>query len=170
MNEALRPISLMVFDVDGVLADGSIIYAAPDTDIKRFNSKDGFGIAMARHAEIKVAILTARHSKAVEARAKELQFDYYESGHFYKRDALHHIMTQAGVSKEQTLYMGDDILDLVCLPDVGVFAAPKNAVPRVRQLAHWVGKKKGGKGAVREIIEAVLTAQQRLDSIERHFY
>jgi 3-deoxy-D-manno-octulosonate 8-phosphate phosphatase (KDO 8-P phosphatase) len=158
-----------VLDVDGVLTDGSIVYAEAETDIKAFHVQDGFGITLARQAGLKTAVLTGRVAAAVERRVKELKIDFYECGHFHKTEALRGIMRAAGVDKPQTLYMGDDILDLACAPYVGVFVAPANARPRVRAEAAWVTTNRGGEAAVREMIDALLDAQSVLETTEDYF-
>ncbi len=169
LHEKLCAIKLIVLDVDGVLTDGSISYAGAETDIKTFHVQDGFGITMARQSGLKFAVLTGRVAEAVERRVKELKFDYYEFGHFYKLDALQYIIRDAGFQMQQVLYMGDDILDLVCAAHVGVFVAPENAQQRVKEMADWVTKKRGGDAAVREMINAVLLAQGLLNDSEDYF-
>lgn len=158
-----------MLDVDGVLTDGSIIYAEDRTDIKAFHVQDGFGITLARQAGLQTGVLTGRVAAAVERRVKELKVDHYECGHFHKREALRAMIHRAGVEKSQTLYMGDDILDLACLPEVGVFVAPANALARVKQEASWVTRKSGGDAAVREMIDTLLAVQGTLRSTEDYF-
>ena len=165
----LRDIKLIVLDVDGVLTDGSIIYAEDDTDIKSFHVQDGFGITLARQAGLQLGVLTGRVSTAVKRRVKELKFNYYECGHFYKQEALQDMIKAAGVNQSEVLYMGDEILDLVCLPHIGVFVAPANAQSRVKQDAHWITERAGGNAAVREVINTVLDAQDKLTSTEDFF-
>ncbi len=169
LQDKLRAIKLLVLDVDGVLTDGSITYAGGDTDIKSFHVQDGFGITLAKQAGLQLAVLTGRISEAVERRVSELKFDYYECGHFYKQDALQEMISNAGLDNKHVLYMGDDILDLVCKPYVGVFVAPANAVDRVKQQADWVTEKRGGNAAVREMINTLLATQDKLESTENYF-
>lgn len=169
LAKKLRAIKLIVLDVDGVLTEGAIVYGSGGLELKTFNVQDGFGITMAQHAGLKFGILTGRVSETVARRAKELHFDYYESGHFYKKDALIGIMTDAGLTRDEVLYMGDDILDLVCQPQVGVFVAPQNARDRVKSSADWVTKAQGGCGAVREMIDGLLAAQHKLKESEDYF-
>ncbi len=169
LQEKFKAIHLIVLDVDGVLTDGSIIYGGADLEIKAFNVQDGFGITMARQAGLKFAVLTGRVSDPVARRVEELDFDYYESGHFYKKDALLGIIKTAGLQSNQVLYMGDDILDLVCKPQVGLFIAPNNALPRVKAEADWVSEKGGGQGAVREMIDVCLNAQGKLKESQDYF-
>ncbi len=169
LQSKLRSIKLIVLDVDGVLTDGAIIYAGGETDVKAFHVQDGFGITLARQAGLKFAVLTGRTSDAVKRRVTELKFDYYECGHFYKQNALQDLINNSGLKKEEVLYMGDDILDLVCAPYVGVFVAPANALPRVQQEADWVTTRKGGDTAVREMIDTLLETQGTLTNTENYF-
>lgn len=168
-QDQLKKIRLLVLDVDGVLSDGSIIFSGDDTEIKAFNVQDGFGITMARQAGLQTAILTGRVSPPVKRRAAELKFDFYEAGHFNKEKALLKMMEQANVTRSQVLYMGDDILDLVLRPHVGLFVAPANANERVRGEADWTTEQLGGHGAVREMIDFVLQQQGVLETTENYF-
>ena len=169
LKQKLLGIKLIVLDVDGVLTDGAIILSGKDSDTKQFHVQDGFGVTMARHTGIQFGILTGRTSDAVKRRVEELKIDYYECGHFYKQDALREMIKTAGLTSEQVLYMGDDVLDLVCKPCVGVYVAPANAVPRVKQDADWITERKGGDTAVREMIDTLLDVQGLLKSTEDYF-
>ncbi len=169
LKQKLRNIKLIVLDVDGVLTDGAIILDGKDSDTKRFHTLDGFGITLAKQAGIRFGIITGRVSDAVERRVDELKIDYYECGHFYKQEALQGIIASASLTSEQVLYMGDDVLDLVCKPQVGVFVAPANSAARVQQEADWITNRKGGDAAVREMIEVLLDVQGLLKSTEDYF-
>lgn len=169
LSQRLQPIRAIVLDVDGVLTDGSIILHDERSEIKSFNVQDGFGITLARQAGLITALLTGRICPPVEKRAKELKFDYYEAGHFHKAPALEAMMERAKLSKEEVLYMGDDILDLSCRPFVGVFVAPANARARVKTEADWVTEASGGMGAVREMIDTLLNAKDLLQATENYF-
>lgn len=169
LKQKLHDIKLIVLDVDGVLTDGAIILGGADSDTKEFHVQDGFGVTLARQAGIKFGILTGRTSDAVKRRVNELNIDYYECGHFYKQDALCEMIKTAGLTPAQVLYMGDDVLDLVCKPHIGVFVAPANATPRVLQEADWITQRKGGDTAVREMIDTLLDSQGLLKSTEDYF-
>jgi len=169
LKQKLASIKLIVLDVDGVFTDGSIILSGTHSDTKEFHVQDGFGITMARHVGIQFGILTGRTSDAVKRRVEELNIDYYENGHFYKSSALREMIKTAGLTSEQVLYMGDDVLDLVCKPCVKLFVAPANAVARVRQEADWVTTRKGGDAAVREMLDSLLDARDLLTSTENYF-
>ena len=169
LRQKLQGIKLVVLDVDGVLTDGAITLGSDELDIKQFNSQDGFGITLARQAGISFGIITGRTSDAVRRRVEELKIDYYECGQFYKQDVLQEMINAAGLNSQQVLYMGDDLLDLVCKPHVSVFVAPANAAARVRQDADLVTSRKGGDAAVREMIEILLDSQDLLKSTEDYF-
>jgi len=169
LKHKLQRIKLIVLDVDGVLTDGAIILGGKDSDTKQFHAQDGFGITLARQAGIRFGILTGRTSDAVKRRVEELKIDYYEYGHFYKQEALQAMTSDAGFTANQVLYMGDDVLDLVCKPHVGIFVAPANATSRVQGDADWVTSRKGGDSAVREMIEILLQAQGLLKTTEDYF-
>lgn len=169
LKQKLLDIKLIVLDVDGVLTDGAIILGGKNSDAKQFHVQDGFGITLARQAGIRFGILTGRTSDAVKRRVEELKIDYYECGHFYKQDALRGMIRGADLSPEQVLYMGDDVLDLVCKPHVGIFVAPANATTRVQQAADWVTRRAGGDAAVREMIDTLLDVQGLLESTEDYF-
>ncbi len=169
LKQKLQGIKLIVLDVDGVLTDGAIILGGKDSDTKQFHVQDGFGVTLAKQAGIKFGILTGRTSDAVKRRVEELKIDFYECGHFYKQDALKEMISGAGLTPSQVLYMGDDVLDLVCKPHVGVFVAPANATTRVQQEADWTTKRKGGDTAVREMIDTLLDVQGLLTNTEDYF-
>lgn len=169
LPERLQAISLIIMDVDGVLTDGAIIYINQDAEQKTFHVQDGMGITLARQAGLKTAILTGRQSLMVQRRAEELKINYLEQGHFDKRIGLDMIVQQAQVHQHEILYVGDDILDLRLQPLVGIFAAPANAVNRVRADADWVTEKAGGQGCVREIVDTVLQSKGILEKTENYF-
>lgn len=168
LTERLAKISLIVSDVDGVLANG-ITLLDSGMEAKIFNVKDGFGFKMAKHAGMQTAILTARVCEAVAKRAKMLSIDYYEAGHSNKLPALLHIMASANVTESEVLYVGDDIPDLICKQGVGVFAAPLDAASRVLREADMITTVQGGQGVIREVVEAVLQAKKILTETENFF-
>lgn len=165
LSQHFTDLKLLVFDIDGVLSTPDVIYDHQGQQAKSFNIRDGLGIVMARKAGLKTAVLTGRSIPAVEHRIKDLKIDFYEHGQFYKEAGLRRIIEAAGVQDDEVLYMGDDLLDLVCQPIVGVFAAPADAVPAVLAKADWVASKPGGQGAVRELIEQILHAKGVMQDI-----
>jgi len=157
LNEALKNIRLVALDVDGVLTDGGI-YLGASEELKRFEAKDGAGIAMLRKAGLTVALITGRQSTLVERRAKELNITEVHQGVKDKVEVLREVCQRLSIAADQVAYMGDDLPDMAALRWAGVGAAPADAVAEVQSAARWVSTKCGGGGAVRELAEAVLKA------------
>ncbi|ASV68227.1 KdsC family phosphatase [Cytobacillus kochii] len=152
-------IKLIVLDVDGVLTDGKLFIGSDGTEYKAFNTQDGMGISLARYAGIKIAIITGRVSSAVSKRAKELNIDYVYQGINHKIEVLEKIAEDMKINFSEICYIGDDINDLPILKVVGYPACPLNAVSIVKQYVEKVSMYNGGDGAVREIIDEVLSQQ-----------
>jgi 3-deoxy-D-manno-octulosonate 8-phosphate phosphatase (KDO 8-P phosphatase) len=158
-------VKLVVFDVDGVLTDGAIIWQDQGWDAKVFDVKDGFGILLLRRAGIEVGFVTGRTSVAVEQRAKDLGVHFVVQGADDKVSALRDIMLKAGVREDETAFVGDDLNDLAVLRRVGFSAAPADAIAEVKTVVELVTKAPGGKGCAREVAERVLKAQHRWNGI-----
>ena len=161
MQERARAVQLLVLDVDGVLTDGGLYYGEHGEALKRFDVKDSHGLVMARLVGLPAAILTARTSKIVEVRGKELGLAVILQGQKEKASGLSRILHQVGVTPEACAYMGDDLNDLAPMAMVGLSACPSDAVPEVRARAHLIAQSPGGKGAVRELVELCLRASGR---------
>jgi 3-deoxy-D-manno-octulosonate 8-phosphate phosphatase (KDO 8-P phosphatase) len=156
-----RDIELLVLDVDGVLTDGGLYYGPQGEALKRFDVKDGHGLVLARLAGLRAAILSARRSAIVEARGKELGINPICQGMKDKSLGLEELLGQARVDATCVCYMGDDVNDLCVMRAVRLCACPADARPEVRRIAHYVTRAAGGRGAVREIVELLLKAQDR---------
>ncbi|MBU8896280.1 3-deoxy-D-manno-octulosonate 8-phosphate phosphatase [Corallococcus sp. H22C18031201] len=154
-------VRLLVFDVDGVLTDGGLYYGHDGEALKRFDVKDGHALVMARLVGLPAAILTARTSRIVEARARELGFAAVYQGRKEKGPALLELLEEMKVPAEDCAYMGDDLNDLDPMSHVGLAACPADAVAEVRQEAHFVSQSGGGRGAARELVELCLRASGR---------
>jgi 3-deoxy-D-manno-octulosonate 8-phosphate phosphatase (KDO 8-P phosphatase) len=165
MTDKVPDIQLIVFDVDGVLTDGSLIYDNTGNELKRFNIRDGFGIRAARFSGIPVGVLTARSSAVVARRAEELKIDHYFHGCKDKAAGIEAIAARARVALEQTAFMGDDILDLPALKKVGYPMAVADAAIEVLEAAKFVSESDGGRGAAREAVEHILRAQGKWDAV-----
>ncbi|MCM3652947.1 KdsC family phosphatase [Metabacillus litoralis] len=150
-------IKLIVLDVDGVLTDGKLHIGSDGEEYKSFHTQDGMGISLARYVGIKFAIITGRTSKAVSKRADELKIDYIYQGVSEKIKVLEELRGKLGIKPEEICYVGDDINDLPILKVVGFPCAPNNAVPLVKQSVRYIAPSNGGEGAVREIIEEILS-------------
>ncbi len=168
LRERAAAIELLVLDVDGVLTDGSLYYGPSGEALKRFNVKDGHAIVLAREAGVRTAILTARSSSIVEARARELGIAPVAQGARDKRVGLGALLSEVGLDAARVAYMGDDVNDLGPLSMVRLAAAPADACAEARAAAHYVAKASGGRGAVREFLELILMAKGSWNAIVEH--
>lgn len=154
-----KKIKLAAFDIDGVMTDGSLFYTDSGEEFKAFNAKDGLGLSMLLKAGIKTAIITAKNSASVQKRAEVLSISKLFMGQKNKILALNELVEEFKISKEEILYMGDDLPDLETLLAVGFSACPKDAVNEVINSVDFVCKKNGGKGAVREVCDFLLKSK-----------
>jgi len=152
-------IKLILFDVDGVLTDGTLLLHADGSESKRYDIKDGTGIVLAQRAGIRVGFLSARMSAATQQRAAQLGVTLVHQGIASKLETYDQIADELLLEDEDIGYMGDDIVDLAVLTRVGLAAAPADAVAEVRAQAHWVSDFDGGRGAARQFVELILRAQ-----------
>ena len=164
-----RRIRLLVLDVDGVLTDGRMILSEQGDELKAFHTHDGLGINLARRSGILVALVTGEKSPIAQSRGAKLGVEDVVLNARRKGDVLEELMTKHGVRREQTAFMGDDLIDLPALQRAGLAMAPANAVAEVRAAAHVVTRAGGGAGAVRECVELILRAQGRWRAAVRSF-
>lgn len=156
-------IKLLLMDVDGVLTDGTI-YFAPGADgkmveTKGFNSQDGLGLHFWNGLGLKSGVISGRDSPAVIERAKMLKMSYVYQGHLAKEMSFDQILMDAGVTDAETAFIGDDFTDAPLMRRAGLAVAVENAREEVKSVAHLITSKRGGDGAVREVIEVILKAQ-----------
>ena len=157
----LAAIELLVLDVDGVLTQGDIIYTDTGVEAKTFDVKDGLGIRVASDSGLQLVLMTARASRAVERRARDLRISEVLERVGDKGAALRRLAEDKGIALEQVAFMGDDLNDREAMRLVGVSIAPADAVAEIREEADLVTEAPGGRGAAREAVEAVLRAQGR---------
>lgn len=159
MKDKIKAIKVLALDVDGVLTDGKIIFDSQGNETKNFDVQDGFGIVFFRKAGFKTAIITARASKVVTIRANDLNIDKIYQDAYPKINAYRELLRDLKVKDKEVCFIGDDLPDLPVLKRVGFAVGVANAVPEVKKAAHYITKRRGGKGAVREVIELILKAQ-----------
>jgi len=165
VEQKAAKIKLLLFDVDGVLTDGKILLHADGTESKQFDIKDGTGIIWAQRAGLTVGFLSARTSAATGLRAAQLGITLVHQGVTSKLESYEQIVDSLMMEDEHVAYMGDDVLDLPVLARVGLATAPADAVEDVRSRVHWVSAARGGHGAARDLVELVLRAQDRWDTL-----
>lgn len=157
-NKASR-IKMAVFDVDGVMTDGSITYDENGVEYKTFNAKDGQGIVMITKAGIITAIITARQNSTVKHRFENLGMTKLYMGQKNKILAMNELLAEYNLDYSQVAYMGDDLPDICILKEVGLACCPGDAVEEVKNICHFVSSKDGGRGAVRELTDLIYRTQ-----------
>jgi 3-deoxy-D-manno-octulosonate 8-phosphate phosphatase (KDO 8-P phosphatase) len=155
---------LMIFDVDGILTDGSLHYGPEGESVKVFNALDGHGIKMLQLSGVATAIISARQSASLTRRASDLGMTYLQQGVHDKRAAFEQLLAQTGLAAAQCGFIGDDIIDLPILLRVGFAASVPGAHAEVRARVHYVTEAAGGHGAAREICDLILRAQGKYEA------
>ena len=155
-------LKLLILDVDGVLTDGTLSYSETGELVKHFNSKDGFGIRMLMETGVQVAVITARDSKPLAKRMADLKIEHYYTGYDHKIAAFDMLIENLKLSNDEIGYVGDDILDLPVMRKVGLPIAVSDAHFYVREQSLWVTEAAGGKGAVREVADGIISTRTDL--------
>lgn len=158
-SKALK-VKMAVFDVDGVMTDGSMIYDNQGIQYKTFNVKDGQGISMLVKSGIKTAIITAKESGAVLHRFQDLGMTKLYQGVKNKLDTLKELVSEFNIDLSEVAYMGDDLPDIAVLREVGLACCPVDAVNEVKQVCDFISAKRGGRGAVRELTDLIYKVQK----------
>ncbi len=159
LNEKAARIRLVIFDVDGVLTDGSLFVGDDGQEYKAFNSRDGHGIKMLLKYGVEIAIITGRTSKVVEHRMANLGINHIYQGKLDKLPAYEELRAKLGISPEETAYVGDDVVDLPVMRRVGLAIAVQDAHPLVLRHSHWQTPSTGGRGAARDVCEMLMEAK-----------
>jgi 3-deoxy-D-manno-octulosonate 8-phosphate phosphatase (KDO 8-P phosphatase) len=165
LEKRLKGIQMLLLDVDGVLTTGEIIYTDSGEQIKIFNVKDGLGIRMLKEAGIQVGVITGRKGKALRHRCQNLGLTLVFDGARDKIKAMKKIAGETGIPLESMAFIGDDLPDLSVMQKAGLAVAVADAHEMIRHIAHVTTRAKGGRGAVREICEAILKAQNKWDDL-----
>jgi YrbI family 3-deoxy-D-manno-octulosonate 8-phosphate phosphatase len=155
-----RNVRLLCVDVDGVLTDAGMYYGPDGEVLKKFNTRDGMGLARVREAGVAVAIISGEDSAIVHARAAKLKIDDVYCGAADKRLAIDALCQRHGLRLEQVAFIGDDLNDVPALECVGLPCAVADAAAPVKALAEYVTQARGGDGAVREVCELLIAARQ----------
>lgn len=164
IEERAKKIKLLILDVDGVLTDGRIIYDNFGDELKCFSVYDGFGMTLLHRAGIKSVIITAKKTNVVKRRARDMHVDKVYSDH-RKLRIYEQVLRKFKVKDEEICFIGDDLIDLPIIKRAGLSIAPPEAAEEVKKSSHYITKKSGGKGAVREVIEIILKSQDLWNKI-----
>jgi 3-deoxy-D-manno-octulosonate 8-phosphate phosphatase (KDO 8-P phosphatase) len=167
LTERYRRVKLLLLDVDGVLTNGDLYYGPDGEVLKQFYVRDGYGLKLWREAGYRSAIISGRRSPIVEYRAKETGIEFVKQGDDDKLAHFEEICREAGVEKQDIAFVADDTLDLVLFDKVGLAVAVADAHEDVRWAAHYITKKSGGRGAVREVIDMLLKAKSNIQKPAR---
>jgi YrbI family 3-deoxy-D-manno-octulosonate 8-phosphate phosphatase len=160
LTDRARNVRLLCVDVDGVLTDAGMYYGPEGEVMKKFNTRDGMGLARVRAVGVAVAIVSGEDSAIVHARAAKLQIDDVFSGIADKRAVVHELCARQGLALEQVAFIGDDLNDLPALECVGLPCAVADAAAPVKAVAAYVTERRGGDGAVREVCELLIAARE----------
>ena len=158
-QKIMRDVKLFATDVDGVLTDAGMYYGEFGEELKKFHTRDGMGMKLLQAEGVITAIITMENTKIVERRGIKLGIPEVFQGAKDKVAVLCHLSEKYGIPYKQMAYMGDDVNDVEALKAVGFAAAPADCVKQVRHVVHYICKKKGGEGAVREVIDKILVAK-----------
>ncbi len=167
--EKAKTIKLLICDVDGVLSNGKVYYSNQGDELKSFNIKDGLGIKQLLQNDIQVAIITGRRSQIVDHRAKELGIELIYQGNIDKQTAYNEIVARLEIKRNQVAHVGDDLPDLPLMIQSGIGFSVADGHPFVKKHADWITNNRGGNGAVREISDLLLSAQDRLKLIHESY-
>lgn len=161
LDRAAR-IKVIIFDVDGVLTDGGLFMDKDGHEYKKFNSRDGHGMKMLQETGVTVAIITGRTSDVVSHRMTGLGIEHVYQGQHDKRVAFQALLGKLSVEADEVAYVGDDIVDLPVMRQVGLAVAVQDAHDAVKKHAHWQTPNVGGRGAARDICELIMESQGTL--------
>ncbi len=163
IKEKAKNIELVIFDIDGVMTDGSLFFDNNGEEYKAFNSLDGHGLRMLQECGVRVAVITGRKSELVKHRMSDLGVTLLYQGYRDKIPAFDSLLKEVNLEKNQITYVGDDVVDLPVMSQLEFTIAVQNAHPFVKKHAQWITERNGGHGAVREVCEFILDAKGLLD-------
>lgn len=162
--EKAQTVRVAVFDVDGVLTDGTLYYLPTGEELKAFNVLDGHGMKMLQESGVKLAIISSRSSRCVEERARNLGIDLLYQGVGDKLAAFEALLAHCGLSPGSCSFIGDDVVDIPVMRRCGLAASVPDAPALVRRQAHYITRARGGRGAARELCELIMQAQGTLSA------
>jgi len=163
--DKINMVKVFLLDVDGVLTDGRIIYDSRGRDSKFFDVHDGLGVYLLKKAGIPTVLITAKGSKAIKPRARDMRVDNVFADVSPKTEVLGRILEKYKVTPEELCFAGDDLVDLCLMKRVGLPVAVANACPEIKKAAAYVTAKPGGRGAVREMVELILKTQGKWEEV-----
>ena len=161
LRRRVRRVRMVIMDVDGVLTDAGMYYSESGEELKKFNTRDGHGITLLHSAGIKTALVTRERTPIVTRRAAKLGITEVHQGALDKLPVVKGILEKHGVAPAEACYIGDDVGDREVMGYVGFAAAVADALPEIKKVAHYVTRKRGGEGAVREVCDLILSSREK---------
>ncbi len=165
-----KKIKVFIVDIDGVMTDGRIIYSIYGDELKFFDVQDGLGITLLNRAGLKCVIITAKKTRIVKLRSRDLKFAKTYQGFHDKLIPFKHLLRKFRVTPDEVCFIGDDLIDIPILKRVGLAVCVPNAVEDVKPFAHYITSKSGGRGAVRETCDLILKAQGKWDLATKKYF
>jgi 3-deoxy-D-manno-octulosonate 8-phosphate phosphatase (KDO 8-P phosphatase) len=169
LQEKIKPVRVLILDVDGVLTNGEIIVDDAGRETKHFNARDGHGLRMLMRYEVEVVLLTGRTSQVVTHRALDLDINEVYQGVWNKLDVFEEILRKKNIRPAETAFVGDDVVDVPVLRRVGFSATVADASADVKNVVDYVTELNGGGGAVREICELILKAKGKWPEVAARY-
>jgi 3-deoxy-D-manno-octulosonate 8-phosphate phosphatase (KDO 8-P phosphatase) len=163
--EKIKQLKLLILDVDGVLTDGRLFFDQQGNEYKCFHARDGHGLKLLKQTGVEIAVISGRSSPTVALRMKNLGIEHVYQGHENKRMAFQEILQNLQLSPNQVAHVGDDLLDLPIMTQVGFAIAVQDANFAVKQYADWCTQTLGGQGAVREVCDLIMQVQGSFDKV-----
>jgi 3-deoxy-D-manno-octulosonate 8-phosphate phosphatase (KDO 8-P phosphatase) len=163
--EKIKQLKLLILDVDGVLTDGRLFFDQQGNEYKCFHARDGHGLKLLKQTGVEIAVISGRSSATVALRMKNLGIEHVYQGHENKRMAFQEILQNLQLSPNQVAHVGDDLLDLPIMTQVGFAIAVQDANFAVKQYADWCTQTIGGQGAVREVCDLIMQVQGSFDKV-----
>jgi len=168
--ERARRVKLLITDIDGVMTDGRIVYSIYGDELKFFDVTDGFGISLLNRVGIKTVIITAKKSRIVKIRARDLKVARAYAGFLDKNIPFNDVLKRFKIPAEEICFIGDDLIDVPILKKVGFAVSVPNGMEEVKAIAHHITSKSGGRGAVRELCELILKSQDKWDEATSKYF
>ena len=168
--ERAKRIKLIMLDVDGVLTDGRVIFSSTGEELKCFNAQDGCAMVLARRAGIKIVFVTGRNSQIVERRAREHNVTEVFQNVSNKLEIFKRLLGKYQLQPDEVAFLGDDLVDIAVMKKSGLAVTVPDAVPEVKEISHYITKREGGAGAVREIVDLTIKSQDKWQEVTKSYY
>ncbi len=170
LYERAKKVKLLMLDVDGVLTNGSIIYDDFGDELKHFNVYDGFGLVLLNRAGIPAVIVTAKASRVVKRRAKDMKIAGLYQNSNDKLKVYNKVLKKFKLRDEEVCFVADELIDLPVIKRVGFAVSVPNAIREIKENSHYITNTEGGRGAVREAIELILKSQNKWEGLLERYY